>query len=82
MFSTTTSPRCPRRTARRLGLVLGAGIATSFALTGVAQAHVEVQPASVPGGGFSVIAFRVPNESDYGQHRRHEGVAAEEPADR
>jgi uncharacterized protein YcnI len=45
-------------------VVLGAGIATSFALTGVAQAHVEVQPASVPGGGESVIAFHVPNESD------------------
>ncbi len=45
-------------------MVLGAGIATSFALTGVAQAHVSVQPSSAPGGGFSVIAFRVPNESD------------------
>jgi uncharacterized protein YcnI len=45
-------------------VLLGAGIATSFALTGVAQAHVEIQPASVPGGGESVIAFHVPNESD------------------
>ena len=62
--ATTTSPRSPRKTGRRLGLVVGAGIATSFALTGVAHAHVSVQPASVPGGDFSVIAFRVPNESD------------------
>ena len=50
MFSSTTSARSPR-TTRRLGVLVGAGIATSFALTGVAQAHVEVQPASVPGGG-------------------------------
>ena len=63
MFSSTTSARSPR-TTRRLGVLVGAGIATSFALTGVAQAHVEVQPASVPGGGESVIAFHVPNESD------------------
>ena len=64
MFTSTTSAHSPRSTTRRLGVVLGAGIATSFALTGVAQAHVEVQPASVPGGGESVIAFHVPNESD------------------
>jgi uncharacterized protein YcnI len=64
MFSSTTSAPRPRSTTRRLGVALGAGIATSFALTGVAQAHVEVQPASVPGGGESVIAFHVPNESD------------------
>jgi uncharacterized protein YcnI len=64
MFSSTTSARSPRSTTRRLGVLLGAGIATSFAVTGVAQAHVEVQPASVPGGGESVIAFHVPNESD------------------
>jgi uncharacterized protein YcnI len=64
MFSSTTSARSPRSTTRRLGVLVGAGIATSFALTGVAHAHVSVQPASVPGGDFSVIAFRVPNESD------------------
>ncbi len=64
MFSSTISARSPRSTTRRLGVVLGAGIVTSFALSGVAQAHVEVQPASVPGGGESVIAFHVPNESD------------------
>jgi uncharacterized protein YcnI len=46
-------------------VVLGAGIAASFALTGVAHAHVELQPTSVPGGSESaVIAFHVPNESD------------------
>ncbi len=60
----TTSARPRRRTARRIGLVLGAGFLSSIALTGVAEAHVEIQPQSVPGGSFSVIAFRVPNESD------------------
>ena len=64
MFSSPTSAPSPHSTTRRLGVLLGAGIATSFALSGVAQAHVEVQPASVPGGGESVIAFRVPDESD------------------
>ena len=58
----TTAAR-PRRTARA-GVVLGAAFLASVALTGVADAHVEVQPASVPGGDFAGIAFRVPNESD------------------
>jgi uncharacterized protein YcnI len=63
-MSSTPSARPRRRTARRVGLVLGAGFLASVGLTGVADAHVEVQPASVPGGDFAVIAFRVPNESD------------------
>ena len=61
MRSTTSAH--PRRTAR-VGFVLGAAFFSSVALTGVADAHVEVQPDSVPGGDFAVIAFRVPNESD------------------
>src|SRR3954452_17862130 len=63
MRSTISAPP-RRRTARRVGLVLGAGFLASFALAGVAEAHVEIQPESVPGGSFSVIAFRVPNESN------------------
>src|SRR3954471_7875696 len=63
MRSTISGPP-RRRTARRVGLVPGAGFLASFALTGVAAAHVEIQPESVPGGSFSVFAFRVPNESD------------------
>lgn len=64
MSSTHTRARATSRTARRVGLLLGAGLLTSIALTGVADAHVEVTPESVPGGGDAEIAFRVPNESD------------------
>ena len=52
-------------------LALTAGIerldgahAVLLALPGVAQAHVSIQPGTTEGGGFSVIAFRVPNERD------------------
>jgi uncharacterized protein YcnI len=64
MSSRTTSTRPSRSTARRTGLVAGAAVVASLALSGTAQAHVEVEPAHVPGGGEAVIAFRVPNESD------------------
>src|SRR5262245_14590988 len=64
MSSTITSPRPARTTLRRLGVVLGAGLLTSVALTGVAFAHVEITPDSVPGGEDAEIAFRVPTESD------------------
>jgi uncharacterized protein YcnI len=40
----------------------GAAIA---ALPGAAQAHVTVQPGTTEGGGFSVVAFRVPTERDH-----------------
>jgi uncharacterized protein YcnI len=33
-------------------------------LPGLAQAHVTVQPGTVQGGDFSVVAVRVPNERD------------------
>jgi periplasmic copper chaperone A len=33
-------------------------------LPGIAQAHVTVQPKTAEGGGFSGVAFRVPNERD------------------
>jgi periplasmic copper chaperone A len=62
-MSNTTCPTTPRRLGR-LGLGLGAAVVLTIALPGVAQAHVTVQPGSTEGGGFSVIAFRVPNERD------------------
>src|SRR3954453_6411561 len=53
-----------RRTATRLAVALTAAGAAVVALPLAAQAHVEVQPGAVPGGDFSVVAFRVPNERD------------------
>ena len=52
-----------RRTAARVGLGVTAGLALALALPGVAQAHVTVK-GEAEGGGFSVVAFRVPNERD------------------
>ena len=52
-----------RRRAARIGLGVTAGLALALALPGVAQAHVTVQ-GDAEGGGFSVVAFRVPNERD------------------
>lgn len=63
-MSNSTSPATLRRPLTRLGLVAGAAVVTTLALPGVAQAHVSVQPGTAEGGGFSVIAFRVPNERD------------------
>ena len=60
MLKNTTSLR---RTAARIGLGATAGLAVAMALPGVAQAHVTVQ-GEAKGGGFSVVAFRVPNERD------------------
>jgi uncharacterized protein YcnI len=53
-----------RRTLTRVGIGIGATVAAILALPGIAQAHVTVQPGSAEGGGFSVVAFRVPNERD------------------
>ena len=53
-----------RRTLARVGIGIGATVAAILALPGVAQAHVTVQPGTAEGGGFSVVAFRVPNERD------------------
>ncbi|CAA9317975.1 MAG: Conserved membrane protein in copper uptake, YcnI [uncultured Nocardioidaceae bacterium] len=51
------------RTARACLLVVGVGAAL-LASTAPASAHVSVQPATVEGGGVSVVSFRVPNERD------------------
>jgi uncharacterized protein YcnI len=53
-----------RRTLARVGIGIGATVAAILALPGLAQAHVTVKPGSAEGGGFSVVAFRVPNERD------------------
>ncbi len=60
MLKNTTSLR---RTAARVGLGATAALVLATALPGVAQAHVTVQ-GEAKGGGFSVVAFRVPNERD------------------
>ena len=61
MFNETLSLR---RTITRALVGTGAVVAVVVAVPGVAQAHVTVQPGSAEGGGFSVVAFRVPNERD------------------
>ncbi len=61
MFNETLSLR---RTITRALVGTGAVVAAVVAVPGVAQAHVTVQPGSAEGGGFSVVAFRVPNERD------------------
>jgi periplasmic copper chaperone A len=53
-----------RRILARVGAGIGATVVALVALPGVAQAHVTVQPRTADGGGFSVVAFRVPNERD------------------
>jgi periplasmic copper chaperone A len=53
-----------RRILTRGGVGIGATVAAILALPGLAQAHVTVQPGTAEGGGFSVVAFRVPNERD------------------
>ena len=60
MFKNT---RVLRGTAARFGLGATAALVLAVALPGVAQAHVTVQ-GEAKGGGFSVVAFRVPNERD------------------
>lgn len=53
-----------RRSLARVGAGIVAAAAAMLALPGVANAHVTVQPGTAEGGGFSVVAFRVPNERD------------------
>jgi periplasmic copper chaperone A len=54
-----------RRHARTgaIGLLLAGASTVAFA--GVASAHVEVKPESVPGGDFAQVAFAVPNEESH-----------------
>jgi uncharacterized protein YcnI len=39
-------------------------VATLVLAAGAADAHVTVKPSSVPQGGFEILSFSVPNESD------------------
>jgi periplasmic copper chaperone A len=48
----------------RVGVGVGIVVAAILALPTLAQAHVSVQPQTAEGGGFSAVAFRVPNERD------------------
>ncbi|MFJ9523429.1 YcnI family protein [Kitasatospora sp. NPDC101801] len=50
--------------ARRLAAAATVAAASVVALAAPAFAHVTVQPGSAQQGGYSAVAFRVPNESD------------------
>ncbi|WP_030271099.1 YcnI family protein [Streptomyces sp. NRRL B-24484] len=50
--------------ARRTALAAAVAGAAVVVLAGPAAAHVTVQPGSVPQGGYTAVAFRVPDESD------------------
>src|SRR5262245_11808516 len=53
------------RRSLRAALVVGAVSAIAvLGFAGVASAHVTVNPSEAPQGGFTKIAFRVPDESD------------------
>jgi periplasmic copper chaperone A len=53
-----------RRTVLRVGAVLAAATAAVFVLAGPAAAHVTVNPSNATQGGYTKVAFRVPNEKD------------------
>jgi uncharacterized protein YcnI len=60
-----TSGRRARARARRAGLAIALAAGAAVALApAVAEAHVTVQPTSVPAGGFVRLDVRVPTESD------------------
>ncbi|MFD8479090.1 YcnI family protein [Kitasatospora sp. NPDC059673] len=54
------SARSVRRSAGALVVAAGALLASAVP----ASAHVSVQPGSAQQGGYTAVAFRVPNESD------------------
>lgn len=56
--------RFPMRTAKRLGVLGSIVVGGLLAVTGSAYAHVTAQPNTATQGGYSKIAFRVPNEED------------------
>jgi uncharacterized protein YcnI len=60
MYQTSTVSR----RLRRLAVGLGLAIAVPVLLPSIASAHVEIEPGTVEGGDFTVIAVRVPNERD------------------
>jgi periplasmic copper chaperone A len=48
----------------KLKLTIASVLAVALALPAAAQAHVTLQPDSVPAGGFTRLDVRVPNERD------------------
>lgn len=68
------------RTASRLFVPL-AGAAALVALTALpAAAHVTVNPREVPGGGYTKLTFRMPNERDNARTTKLEvTLPAEQP---
>jgi uncharacterized protein YcnI len=56
-----------RRHILRAGAVLAVTAGAVLALATAAAAHVTVNPSSAEQGGFTKIAFRVPNEKDNAQ---------------
>ncbi|WP_371498418.1 YcnI family protein [Kitasatospora sp. NBC_00374] len=50
--------------ARRIAAVAAVAASTVIAMAGPAFAHVTVQPGNAQQGGYSAVAFRVPNEND------------------
>ena len=56
-------PSAPR-TLRRLAVVGAALAALLIAGTGIASAHVTVSSPQATAGGFGIVVFNVPNESD------------------
>jgi len=53
-----------RSLLRRAGAVTGTATALLLAVAGPASAHVTVNPNTAAPGGYTKIAFRVPNETD------------------
>ncbi|MEV0275181.1 YcnI family protein [Streptomyces sp. NPDC050610] len=60
---TTTRP-ARRAALRRLPLVSALAGGTVLLLAGPAFAHVSVQPGTAEKGGYTTVAFKVPNEKD------------------
>lgn len=61
----TTTPRTTTtaRRAARTGSAAALGVALVLGSAAAASAHVRVEPGSTAAGGWSVLTFRVPNES-------------------
>ncbi|GAB1640474.1 YcnI family protein [Krasilnikovia sp. MM14-A1259] len=53
-----------RSVLARATVVAGVAAVTTLALAGPASAHVTVNPNSATQGGYTKVAFRVPNEKD------------------
>jgi uncharacterized protein YcnI len=64
MDSPALTPVRRHRRAVRVLITCMAAVTAVGALAGAAHGHVTVQPGAVEGGGFAVVAFRVPNERD------------------